>query len=225
MRTSDRPMVDAELLGESPGLPSSRLRSEDCDHIDPAAAYRLIAANGPKTFSPEHLTRAQHIVNAVQATGISDVSLPEGRARDSQSGILGKPGNEEFKIFLIIEGDVCIQVADHFIIQVIQSVIADVECVRLCGKSSLFVFGSSHQFNPIMLRGIIPYDVVCAVRGAIADDHPLHWSNRLRQDRLDGQLNKLRLVPRWGNENIRAVANSSLPSARRSYEIFRRLQI
>ena len=79
-----------------------------------------------------------------------------------------------------------------------------------------FTLRHSHKLNPRVLIGIVLDDFIRAIGRTIADDDPSDGTERLRQCRLDGSLNKRRLVPRRRYQRIREMTHLSMLVFQRS---------
>ena len=62
---SDISVMPADLLVKSSGLPALRLCAEKRNKINSPGTYRLVASDVLKTFAPEHLTGARHVLGTL----------------------------------------------------------------------------------------------------------------------------------------------------------------
>src|SRR5271168_3851292 len=194
-------MVDETLFDERPGFPALRTCAQHGDQINPARPYGRVTADLFKALPPEHLTHTRHMLDADKLIVVAQIPFAKRGSSDSQLAVLGESIHKERKI-VWIEGDVGVQIADDVILQFAQSLLAGANGYRFPGEISFAALGHAHQFNPRVIRGVFPDDVIGAVCRAIAHDHPSEGWHSLRNDRFEGQLNILGLIPRRSNQNV-----------------------
>src|SRR5215471_601150 len=100
-RCSHGSVMVANLLGKSPRFPSLHARRRHRDPVDAATFDRRVSPDGVKTFSPEQLTRARHMLKAREPIIIGHACLCERRSYQAQLGILIQLGQKKREVISI----------------------------------------------------------------------------------------------------------------------------
>src|SRR5208282_6031232 len=105
-------MVNADLVGESPGRPTFHSCGNHRDMIDAAAFHGRVSPDRLIAFSTKKLTPSPNIFDIGKAVIVLQRTFFERRSPNSQAWVLGKLGQEVLKM-LALEGNVCIKSAGH----------------------------------------------------------------------------------------------------------------
>src|SRR5438309_4498028 len=91
-------MVKAHFVLEAACLPPLRAGTENRDQVDAAGAHGRVAADGLEAFAPKQLTRARHVLRALEPIGSDGICLAVGGAGDSEPRLLRELADEELDI-------------------------------------------------------------------------------------------------------------------------------
>src|SRR5580704_5109280 len=134
--------MKANSLGERSGLPSSHTSCYHCDQVNAATFDRGIATNRFETFAPEKLARSRNVLNAREPEIVSPFSFGERRPTHTEPWVFGKLGQKELEI-LCIEGNICVQVPDDGIRQMLHTLPSRIKGHDLAAKMPFATLGKS----------------------------------------------------------------------------------
>ena len=90
-------MVNAYLIGKSPGLPTFHSCGNDRDMIDATALNGRISTNRFVALSPEQLAAAPDVFNVGKAVVVLQRSFFERRSADAESGVLAQTSLNRYR--------------------------------------------------------------------------------------------------------------------------------
>ena len=156
-------------------------------------------------IAPEKLAGPGYVLDAGEAVIVLLGLFPEGCPCHSQPRVFCKSVQKKGDV-ISIEGNIGVQVADDVVIQIPDPVVSRIESMHLAGKVTLAALGHSHQFDPWMSRRVLFHNVVGAVGGAVANDHPLQRKQGLSGDGLYRLLDELCLVAGGSYQDVSEVS-------------------
>ena len=109
---------------------------------------------------------------------------------------------------IAVEGDIGVQIADHLVVQVFDSLPPNVKRIHLGREMPLRANRQIDQHDPRMSGKKRPHPLRCPVRRAVIHNHPAQRKNRLPDHGLDRLLDEHLLVTGGSYEDVgREVAH------------------
>src|SRR6266566_7851488 len=190
------------FLSKGSSRPTHHAGSGDCDPVDTSRPVCDISTHFLEAPPSKKLATSCDVVLTLKTVGCRTVAFfPENGPCDSKIGIFFELSYEKFAI-VRFKGKVRIQVSDHFILKVLDSIKAGVERMNLPGEASIPVYGQINQFHPVVLREVLAHNPCRGVRRPIIHDHPLGWQDGLAHHRLNRFFDKPFLISSRGDEDV-----------------------
>src|SRR5215831_9191743 len=96
-----------------------------------------------------------------------------------------------------VKRDICIQVPDDLVLDVLERLISRIESLNLGSEAAVLPLGHLYQGHPRILFKITTHDFWRLVRRAVVHDNPLQRKMTLMNNGLDGLVDEGFLVSGW----------------------------
>src|ERR1035441_5208333 len=139
--------------------------------INAATLQRHISADRLKTLAPEQLAAAPDILDILETIIVLVQTFPERGTRKSELRILLHCSYQKLEV-IRLEGDVGVQVADDFEVQIFHPLVSSIEGMRLPREMPFLSLWHPYQFNPWIVRHVPAHNLVGTVGRPVAHDDP-----------------------------------------------------
>src|SRR5690242_3793592 len=202
LRRSQVAVMEERLFAEGCRLPTLHPGGRDGNPIDAASFIRAVPANSLEALAPEQLTLSSNVILPFKAVGFRAVILfLENRPGNTEPRLALHFSQKEFEV-IRIQGHISVEIADEFVLDVLQSLATGIESMNFCGEMALLALRKIDQFDPRVLFDVAVDNACRRIGGTVVDNDPLRRKHGLAHHGLEGFLDKRFFVARRSDQNI-----------------------